>query len=135
VVGARAAGADTALLLARMGHDVVVLDRAVFPSDTLSTHAISRSGVVQLDRWGLLDAVLATGAPPIRTVSFHMAGETVTRRIKESAGVDHLVAPRRYALDTVLADAATDAGADVRFGVTVTGVRHDLAGRVVGVSA
>lgn len=135
VVGARAAGAATALLLARMGHDVVVLDRAVFPSDTLSTHALSRSGVVQLNRWGLLGDVLATGAPPIRTVSFHIAGETVTRRIKESAGVDHLVAPRRYALDTVLADAAADAGADVRFGVTVTGVRHDPAGRVAGVSA
>jgi 2-polyprenyl-6-methoxyphenol hydroxylase-like FAD-dependent oxidoreductase len=63
VVGARAAGGATALLLARMGHDVVVVERALFPSDTLSTHSISRSGVVQLARWGLLDQVLASGAP------------------------------------------------------------------------
>ena len=42
VVGARAAGAATALLLARLGHDVVLLDRADFPSDTLSTHQIAR---------------------------------------------------------------------------------------------
>lgn len=134
VVGARAAGAATALLLARMGHDVVVLDRALFPSDTLSTHAIARSGVVQLHRWGLLDEVLATGAPAIRKVTFQIGGETITRGIKDRAGVDHLVAPRRHALDTVVAGAAGDAGADVRLGVTVAGVRHDLTGRVVGVS-
>ena len=74
VVGARAAGAATALLLARLGHDVVVLDRAVFPADTLSTHQIARTGVVQLHRWGLLEAVLDSGAPAIREVTFATAG-------------------------------------------------------------
>ena len=70
------------------------------PSDTLSTHAISRGGVVQLARWGLLDEVLASGAPPIRTVSFHFpGGELVSRRSRTAAGVDHLVAPRRHILD------------------------------------
>ena len=77
VVGARAAGAATGLLLARMGHDVAVLERAQFPRDTLSTHSISRSGVVQLARWGLLDQVMASGAPPIRQVTFHTAGASV----------------------------------------------------------
>src|SRR6187455_3430447 len=68
VVGARCAGAATAMLLARAGHDVLVLDRASFPSDTISTHVIARSGMVQLHRWGMLDTVVATGAPPVRRV-------------------------------------------------------------------
>src|ERR671911_152663 len=65
IVGARCAGAATAMLLARAGHNVVVVDRAAFPSDTLSTHAIARGGVVQLDRWGLLDSVLDSRAEPL----------------------------------------------------------------------
>ena len=134
VVGARAAGSATALLLARMGHDVAVLERAQFPSDTLSTHSISRSGVVQLSRWGLLDQVLASGAPAIHQVTFHVGGESVTRQVKQHAGVGLLVAPRRRVLDPILADAAQAAGAGIRFGVTVTGLRHD-DGRVVGVTA
>ena len=93
VVGARCAGAATAMLLARQGHRVVLVDRATFPSDTISTHAVARGGVVQLARWGLLDAVLASGAPAIRRVRFHVGGEVIDRVIKERAGVDLLVAP------------------------------------------
>src|SRR5690606_25221847 len=77
VVGARCAGAATALNLARQGHDVVVVDRADLPSDTLSTHCVARGGVVLLERWGLLDAVLASGAPPVRRISFHLGGDVV----------------------------------------------------------
>jgi flavin-dependent dehydrogenase len=134
VVGARVAGSATAMLLARLGHDVVVVDQASFPSDTLSTHSISRSGVVQLRRWGLLDEVLESGAPAIRQVTFNAAGASVIRTIKHKAGVDLVVAPRRYVLDTILAGAAEHAGAEVHTGVTVTGVRRDAGGRVVGVS-
>jgi flavin-dependent dehydrogenase len=134
VVGGRVAGSATAMLLARLGRDVVVLDQASFPSDTVSTHSIARSGVVQLRRWGLLDEVLDSGAPAIRQVTFNAAGESVTRTIKDKAGVDFLVAPRRYVLDTLLAAAAEHAGAQVRLGVTVTGVQRDGRGRVVGVS-
>jgi 2-polyprenyl-6-methoxyphenol hydroxylase-like FAD-dependent oxidoreductase len=83
VVGARCAGAATAMLLARAGHDVVLLDRATFPSDTLSTHSVARGGVVQLHRWGLLDDVLADGAPAVRAVTFGHAGESVTRPVKD----------------------------------------------------
>nr|WP_162605339.1 FAD-dependent monooxygenase [Jiangella ureilytica] len=133
VVGARAAGAAAAMLLARLGHDVVVVDRVVFPADTLSTHQLARTGVLALHRWGLLDEVLATGAPAIRQVTFTTAGEAVTRRVKDKAGVDVLVAPRRNVLDTVLAEAAAAAGADVRFGVNVDGVRLDDRGRAFGV--
>jgi flavin-dependent dehydrogenase len=121
------------MLLARLGHDVVVVDQASFPSDTVSTHSIARSGVVQLQRWGLLEAVLDSGAPAIRRVTFHALGDSVTRTIKHKAGVDLVVAPRRYVLDTILAAAAGQAGADVRTGVTVTGVQRDRRSRVVGV--
>ena len=134
VVGARVAGSATAMLLARLGHDVVVVDQASFPSDTLSTHSIARSGVVQLRRWGLLDAVLDSGAPAIRQVTFNAGGESVSRPIKDKAGVDCVVAPRRYVLDTILATAAERAGAQLRLGVTVTGVQRDGHGRVVGVT-
>jgi flavin-dependent dehydrogenase len=134
VVGGRVAGSATAMLLARLGHDVVVLDQASFPSDTVSTHSIARSGVVQLGRWGLLDEVLDSGAPAIRQVTFNAGGESTSRTIKDKAGVDFLVAPRRYVLDTILATAAEHAGADVHTGVTVTGVQRDGRGRVVGVT-
>jgi len=133
VVGARAAGAATALLLARQGHDVVLVDRAQFPADTVSTHQIARPGMALLNRWGLLPAVLASGAPAIRRVTFTADGEAVTRTVKPKAGVDLLVAPRRYVLDTIVAEAAVRAGARVRYGVVVTGVRLDDAGRAVGV--
>jgi flavin-dependent dehydrogenase len=135
VVGARCAGAATAMLLARHGHDVVVVDRARFPSDTLSTHGILRPGVVQLSRWGLLADVLASGAPPIRQVSFRVGAAEDVRTVKDAAGVDLLVAPRRYILDEILADAAVRAGADVRFGVTATGLRRPPGGRAGGIHA
>jgi flavin-dependent dehydrogenase len=133
IVGARVAGSATAMLLARLGYDVAVVDQATFPSDTLSTHSIARSGVVQLQRWGLLDEVMDSGTPAIRQITFHAIGESVTRPIKDKVGVDFLTAPRRYVLDTILAGAAERAGATVRLGVTVTGVRRDGRGRAVGV--
>jgi flavin-dependent dehydrogenase len=133
VVGGRVAGSAIAMLLARLGHDVVVVDQASFPSDAISTHSIARSGVVQLQRWGLLDAVLDSGAPAIRQVTFHADGQSVSRAVRPKAGVDLVVAPRRYMLDTILAAAAERAGADVRTGVTVTGLRRDGHGRVTGI--
>ena len=133
VVGARAAGAATAMLLARQGHDVLLVDRTFFPADTISTHQLARPGVVQLHRWGLLPDVLASGAPAIREVSFTAGGETVRRTVKDSAGVDLLVAPRRQVLDTIVVEAAVAAGVVLCSGVSITGVRHDSTGRVVGV--
>jgi 2-polyprenyl-6-methoxyphenol hydroxylase-like FAD-dependent oxidoreductase len=133
VVGARAAGAATALLLARLGHDVVVVDRAVFPADTVSTHQIARPGVVQLHRWGLLDAVVDSGAPALRQVTLSADGASITRKIKDKSGVDLLVAPRRHVLDTLVAEAAEAAGATLRSGVTVGAVLRDVTGRVCGV--
>jgi flavin-dependent dehydrogenase len=135
VVGARCAGAATAMLLAAAGHDVALVDRCEFPSDTLSTHAIARSGVVQLHRWRLLQDVLDGGAPPIRKVAFHSGGLSITREVKDRFGVDMMVAPRRHVLDALLVDAAVAAGARLITGVTVDGVRRDDNGRVTGVRA
>jgi flavin-dependent dehydrogenase len=133
VVGARCAGAATALLLARRGHRVTVIERGRIPSDTLSTHGIARGGVVQLARWGLLDPVLDSGAPPIRQVVFRRGNDESVRAVRSGGGVDLLVAPRRFVLDTILADAATEAGAVIRTGVTATGVLRDDHGRIRGV--
>ncbi len=133
VVGARAAGASTALLLARAGQQVLVVDRARRGSDTVSTHALMRGGVLQLRRWGLLDRVAATGAPPVRRVTFHYGAESMPVTLKPYAGVDALYAPRRIVLDAILVDAAEEAGAQFRFGLAVTDLVRDDAGRVVGV--
>lgn len=133
VVGARAAGAATAMLLARWGHRVLVVDRTAYGSDTLSTHALMRPGVLQLHRWGVLDRVLATGAPLVNEVDFLLPGGDHTVAVKPSHGVPGLCAPRRTELDRILVDAAVDAGADVRFGVHVTAVARDAGGRVTGV--
>jgi flavin-dependent dehydrogenase len=135
VVGARCAGAATAMLLAAAGHDVLLLDRATFPSDTLSTHAIARGGMVQLKRWGLLQAVLDTGAPAIHNVEFHGQGLDVARTIKERNGVDMALAPRRHVLDMLLVNAAMSAGVKLMTGVTVVGVRRADHGRITGVRA
>jgi 2-polyprenyl-6-methoxyphenol hydroxylase-like FAD-dependent oxidoreductase len=134
VVGARCAGAATALLLARMGHRVTMVDRASFPSDTLSTHALSRGGMVQLARWGLLDRVMASGTPAIRRIRFFVAGrDVVDRTITPRSGVDHLAAPRRFALDQILVDAAVEAGAVLHTGVAITGVVRE-GPRITGVA-
>lgn len=133
VVGARAAGAATAMLLARAGLDVVVVDRARFGSDTTSTHALMRGAVVQLHRWGLLDRIRAAGTPAVRHTTFHLAaGETVVD-IRPGHGIDALYAPRRTVLDPLLASAAATSGASVRFGFTVRELLRDPDGRVGGV--
>jgi flavin-dependent dehydrogenase len=133
IVGARPAGAATAMILARAGMRVLVVDRSRHGADTVSTHALLRGGVMQLARWGLLDRVAAAGTPPVRRSVFHYGDHRVEVPIKPGPGFDALYAPRRTILDPVLVDAAAEAGAEVRFGVTVTGLRRDDNGRVTGV--
>ncbi len=125
IVGARIAGASTALLLARAGLRVAVIDRARRGTDTVSTHALMRAGVLQLDRWGLLPAVRDAGTPPVHRTLFHYPGETVQVTIRPSPGVDALYAPRRTVLDTVLLDAAAAAGAHVLDRTALVGLLVD----------
>jgi flavin-dependent dehydrogenase len=133
VVGARAAGAATAMLLARQGLRVLLVDRDRYGTDTLSTHALMRGSVFLLSQWGLLDRITGADTPPVRQSRFHYGGDTMTVTIKPTLGVDALYAPRRTLLDAVLADAAATAGVEVRYGVTVTGLLRDDSDRVVGV--
>lgn len=134
VVGARCAGAATAMLLAQRGARVLVLERGPLGADTLSTHALMRGAVVQLARWGVLQRVVAAGTPPVRRTTFHYAGDVVAVDIAAKHGAEALYAPRRTVLDRLLADAAMDAGADVRHGWRVQAPLTDQHGRVVGVS-
>jgi 2-polyprenyl-6-methoxyphenol hydroxylase-like FAD-dependent oxidoreductase len=132
IAGARCAGAATAFLLARSGLRVLVVDPLRYGSDTLSTHALMRGAVLQLHRWGLLDAVRAWGAPPVRTTTFHYGDDVVEVRIKPRDGVDALYAPRRTVLDPLLVDAARGAGAEFAYGASVTDLIRDDGGRVRG---
>jgi 2-polyprenyl-6-methoxyphenol hydroxylase-like FAD-dependent oxidoreductase len=135
VVGARAAGAATAMLLARAGLSVLVVDRDRPGTDTLSTHALMRGGVVQLHRWGLLDDIVSSGAPPVRRTTFHYPSHRIPVDIKSSHGIDALYAPRRTVLDPLLVAAAQRAGAVVCHGLRVTDIRRHHSGRVVGIEA
>jgi flavin-dependent dehydrogenase len=131
IVGARCAGASTAFLLARAGAKVLLIDRQAYGSDTASTHALMRTGVIQLRRWGLLPKIMAEGTPAVRHTTFHYGEESVRVNIKPEHGVDYLCAPRRTVLDRILVDAARNAGAEVRHGVLLSDLETDN-GRVVG---
>ncbi len=133
VVGARAAGAATAMLLARRGLRVLAVDRGAYGTDTLSTNALMRAGVLQLARWGLLDRIEAAGTPPVRRTVFHYEDEVVAVPIKPKHGVPALFAPRRTVLDRVLVDAAVEAGATVRHRVRAADLVRGSGGRVEGV--
>lgn len=132
IVGARCAGATAAMLLARRGLRVLAIDRAPHGSDTLSTHALMRAGVLQLHRFGLAGALDAAGTPKIRLATFHYAGASVPVPIQPSGRVEALYAPRRTVLDALLVDAARAAGAEVRHGVDLVRLLRDERGRVRG---
>jgi 2-polyprenyl-6-methoxyphenol hydroxylase-like FAD-dependent oxidoreductase len=119
------------MLLARRGYRVLAVDRARFPSDTVSTHLVHPPGVAALRRWGLLDRVIATGCPAIHTYAFDFGPFTLAG----SPGVDRAdvaYAPRRTVLDKILVDAASAAGVDVREEFIVEGVVFD-GDRVAGI--
>ena len=131
VVGARCAGSPTAMLLARQGYKVLVVDKATFPSDTISTHLVHPPGMAALRRWGLNDELTATGCPPIHTYAFDMGPFTLTGR-PGTADEPASYGPRRTVLDKILVDAASSSGAEVREGFTVEDVVVD-DGRVTGI--
>jgi 2-polyprenyl-6-methoxyphenol hydroxylase-like FAD-dependent oxidoreductase len=125
VVGARCAGSPTAMLLARAGHRVLLVDKATFPSDTISTHMVHAPGMAALARWGLRDAVVATGCPPITRYSFDFGFFTIAGEPRPCGDVAAAHGPRRTVIDKLLVDAAADAGVDVREGFAVDEVVLD----------
>lgn len=134
VVGARVAGASTALLFARAGYRVLLVDRAHFPSDTLSTHYIHQPGVALMARWGVLDAVKASNCPPLER-TLYVVGDVRLDGCSEAVdGQKAAYAPRRQILDKILIDAAVTAGAEFREGFSVTGPVFEND-RVVGISS
>jgi flavin-dependent dehydrogenase len=132
VIGARCAGAATAMLMARSGFRVLMIDRGDYGTDTLSTHALMRAGVLQLHRWGVLPRVVAAGTPPVHNGVFHYGDEATEIAVRASHGVEALYAPRRTVLDRALVDAASEAGAEVRYGQALAGLIRSSDGRVRG---
>ena len=131
MVGARCAGSATAMLMARAGMRVLLLDRVDPARDTLSTHALMRAGVLQLDRWGLLDEITAA-----RHARGHRHDLPLRRRRRARRARAPLYAPRRTVLDPVLLDAARGGGRRGRGSAsTCTAVTRDDGGRVTGVRA
>jgi 2-polyprenyl-6-methoxyphenol hydroxylase-like FAD-dependent oxidoreductase len=114
IVGARCAGAPTAMLLARQGHRVLLVDRSTFPSDTLSTLVIQPRGVAALQRWGLFEEVAASGCPPLEGCTFDFGQFIIDGTPRAIEGNSTAIAPRRTVLDKLLVDAAARAGAEVR---------------------
>jgi flavin-dependent dehydrogenase len=132
VVGARCAGAATAMLLARKGVKVLVVDHDQPGTDTMSTHALMRAGVFQLRKWGLLHAIIGAGTPAVRRTSFIYDGKALDIDLKNEDGITALYAPRRTLLDATLANAAAVAGAELRYGTGFAGFVTDDRGRAIG---
>ena len=138
VVGARCAGAPLAMLLSRAGHRVALLDRASFPSDTMSTHFMWPAGASRLQAWGLLNRLEARGCVPIREITFDVGPVQVSGIGPPVGSVADAYCPRRTVLDALLVDAAVEAGAELvdgwsfrdvlRSGTQVVGVQGKRAG-------
>jgi flavin-dependent dehydrogenase len=126
VVGARCAGAPTAMLLGRKGHRVLLLDRSTFPSDLRqSTLLIHQPGVSYLERWGLLGKVCASGAPLITRWLVDVGTLVFKGSPPPDEGTTAAIAPRRTVLDKILLDAAAEANVEVREGFAVDEILID----------
>lgn len=142
IVGARCAGSPLAMLLARKNYRVLLLDKAAFPSDTISTHHIHQPGVAHLKRWGLIDKIRESNCPATTRIKFDVGPFAITGTPPAADGNTEAYAPRRRVLDKILVDAAVSAGAELREkfsvdelitdGTSVTGIRgHDHTGSTV----
>src|SRR3954452_13041076 len=138
VIGARCGGAPTAMLLARKGYRVLLVDKATFPSDTISTHMIHPPGVAALKRWGLLERLEAPGCPPLTGYSFAFGPITIAGSPRPVDGVAEGLCRRRIVLDDLLVRSAVGAGAELRDGFTVSevlienGVVEGIRGHAMG---
>jgi len=129
VIGARCAGSPTAMLLARKGHRVLLMDRDTFPSDTLSTTFLRPDAVRRLQEWGLFDRVIAAGTPTPSSMTMFWNGTAFPSPPQPLPAM----APRRTVFDTILVEAAREAGAEVREAFSCQDVVRDGSGAVIGV--
>ncbi len=138
VIGARCAGSPTAMLLALRGYHVLLIDKATFPSDTMSTHYIHPHGVARLKRWGLLEQVIDSNCPPVARATIDLGPFALVASTLPVEGLAAGYGPRRTVLDTLLVEAAVKSGAELRTGFSiqelimdgerVTGIRGRSAG-------
>lgn len=134
IVGARCAGSPTAMLLARKGYRILLVDKTTFPSDTISTHILWPHGAELMDRWGLLNGLAATGCPPVaRRLIFDVGPFALKGGVVEANAGRGGFCPRRTVLDKLLVDAAMEAGAELREGFTVERLLWD-GDRVAGIT-
>ena len=119
VVGARCAGSPTAMLLARKGYRVLLVDKATFPSDVSKGIYIHQPGIAQLKHWGLLDRLAASNCPPVGKMALDLGPLTLAGSPPPTGGIDVGYAPRRKMLDNILVEAAVEAGAELREGFAV----------------
>lgn len=115
VVGGRIAGCLTAIRLASHGVSVRLLESRDFPSDTLSTHFFRGDGLVRsLAEVGVLDEVLATGAPPLTCEYFSLDGSPFEKGPPQEPGsIGYCLSVRRHTLDAILARRAATIGVDI----------------------
>src|SRR5262245_25927032 len=132
VSGARCAGAPTAMLLARQGLRVLLVDRATFPSNLPHGHFIHMDGPSRLKRWGLLDRIVSAGCPLVQALTTDFDDSPLTGTELRVDGVALGYGPRRAVLDKVLVDAAVEAGAELREGFVVDDLIWDRE-RVAGI--
>ena len=133
IVGMRCAGGPLAMLLARKGYRVLGIDRATFPSDTISTHFLWPRTTAMLQAWGLLGRLARTGCPLIGSVTLDFGPVSIRGKPDDVDGTGAMYCPRRYVLDAMLIEAACEAGAELRAATNVT----DLVwqdDRVIGVA-
>ncbi|PPK64905.1 NAD(P)/FAD-dependent oxidoreductase [Actinokineospora auranticolor] len=132
VVGARCAGSPVAMLLARRGYRVLLVDRATQPADTVSTHYLQQYGLAKLKQWGLLDTLVAADVTPITRMVISYRENVIAGFADPYEGIEATYAPRRTLLDPILLDGARAAGVEVREGYTVRELLFE-GDRVVGV--
>jgi menaquinone-9 beta-reductase len=130
VVGAGPAGSVAALLLARAGVTVRLLERTTFPRDKLCGDTLNPGAMALLEKWSVHRAV--------RAGALQVSGMTVTGPGGAMVSADYKggltgAALTRRVLDAMLADAAVAAGARLDTGVAVAAPLVDNSGRVVGV--
>jgi 2-polyprenyl-6-methoxyphenol hydroxylase-like FAD-dependent oxidoreductase len=121
------------MLLAQRGQNVLCIDKASYGSDTLSTHALMRSGVAKLSRWGLLDRVFEAATPTITSTVFQYGDDRLDLEVAPAPGMPGLAAPRRTVLDPILVDAARESGAHVLHETRLVDIIKNQQDRVVGV--
>jgi flavin-dependent dehydrogenase len=128
IVGARCAGAPAAMLLARRGYRVLLVDKASFPSDIVNGYYLQQHAVARLRRWGLLDKLRNSNCPPLITLTFDFGEFSLMGSPPPAEDVVEGYAPRRIVLDKILVDAAVEAGAELRDNFPVEGLLWDSGG-------